>query len=195
MEENIVEQIRVDKLNRIHGFRFLAVAVNKLMVSLGKRLYKWGYLSEITETDALTGLFNRNFYERWIDIIVSMAERADVGLAIVVIDVNFLKKKNDLEGHAAGDRMLKRMARSLVKHARKSDVIIRLGGDEFLAVLWDCGYENASKIMNKQVSRLKKKEIYFSFGIAEWKKGKKITEVVHEADQKMYGMKAVDKRK
>lgn len=184
MEENIVEQIRVDRSGWI----------DRLMVSLGKFLYKRGYLSEIAETDALTGLLNRNFYERWIGVIMSQAERVGVGLAFVMIDVDFLKKTNDLEGHSVGDRMLKKLARNLTAHARKSDIVIRFGGDEFLFVLWNCNYKNAIKIMKKQLAGMEKKGISFSFGVSEWKKGKDVSGVIHDADQQMYGMKRKRKR-
>jgi GGDEF domain-containing protein len=64
-----------------------------------------------------------------------------------------------------------------------------MGGDEFLVIFWDCNLEKATVKMNKQVARMAKKGIVFSFGIAEWKKANTVAEVVHEADEKMYEMK------
>jgi len=61
MDENIVDKIRVERLQKIHGSLFLAKWINRLVMKLGNFLYERGYLSEIVEIDALTGLFNRNF--------------------------------------------------------------------------------------------------------------------------------------
>ena len=195
MEENIVENIRIERLTRIHGLRFIAVWVNKLMVYLGKLLFKWGYLSEITEVDSLTGLFTRNFFERWSEVIMAQALRVEIPLSFVMIDLDGLKKTNDQDGHKAGDKLIRRMARSLVRHTRKSDVVIRLGGDEFVVILWNCNYEGALKIMEKHLARMEKKEVNFSFGICEWRKGSNVAAVMREADELMYEMKRERKRK
>ena len=193
-DENIVEQIRINRLSKIYGFRFLASGVNGLMQSMAKMLYKQGYLSEMTDTDKLTGLFNRNFYERWVEVILAQAERVSIPVSFVMIDMNLLKKTNDTEGHAAGDRMLKKLARSLTAHARKSDVAIRLGGDEFLLILWDCDMTNASKVMEKQLISLEKRDVSFGYGISEWHKGRKLAKVIKEADGLMYEMKRASKK-
>ncbi len=194
-EENLIDQIRIDRLKQIYGVKFLAVIANKVMLSLSGLLYKWGYLGELTETDALTGLFNRNFYERWVEIILAQAERVNVPVSFVMIDMDGLKTINDKQGHAAGDKLLRKLAKELSTNARKSDIVIRLGGDEFLQIFWDCDEANAIMAMSKRLSTSEKNGIGFSFGVSEWKKGGSMSQVVAEADKKMYEMKRVRKKK
>lgn len=143
----------------------------------------------MVETDALTGLLNRNYYERRMETILSQAQRVGVDLAFALVDLDNLKKINDSQGHKAGDRVLKRLAKSLLEHARKSDIVVRMGGDEFVVILWNCDLVNAQQIMEKQLTIVKKMGISFSFGVSEWKKKKTASEIFHEADARMYTMK------
>lgn len=189
MKEDLVEQIQVGELQKKYRLKFLARWAKRFFEFLGRKLYEKGYLSEITEKDVLTGLYNRNFLERWFGVIVSQAERVGANLSLVMIDVNDLKKINDRGGHREGDKLLRRMGRSLARHARLSDLVIRLGGDEFAMVLWNCDQDGAETMMKKQVARLKKKEIGVCYGVALWRKGQSLSGVVAEADEKMYRMK------
>jgi|GEM_PF-2301021 diguanylate cyclase (GGDEF)-like protein len=195
MEENIVNEIRIERLSRVHGFRAVAVWINRLMVRLGKYLYDHDYLSEIAETDALTGLFNRNFFERWGEVISSQAKRSGASLAIVMVDIDNLKVTNDSDGHLAGDKMIKVVAKEFLSKARKSDVVIRLGGDEFLLLLWKCSYENAVVLMDKHLTCIEKKGYVFSYGVAMREDKKRIADVLDLADERMYEMKVRNKKK
>jgi len=194
MEENIVDEIRIERLSRVHGSRILAVWVNKLMVKLGKYLYEHDYLSEIAETDALTGLFNRNFFERWGEVISSQAKRSGALLALVMVDLDGLKVTNDSEGHLAGDKMIKAITKEFLVKARKSDVVIRMGGDEFLLILWSCSYDSAVALMEKHLVRAQKKGYGFSYGVAMREDKKRMADVLEEADKRMYEMKAKNKK-
>jgi diguanylate cyclase (GGDEF)-like protein len=189
VKEDIVGQIRIEELQKKHGVRFLAVLTNRVALWLGQKLYERGFLSEITEKDALTGLYNRNFFERWSKVIMAQAERVGAKLSLVFVDVDGLKIANDRDGHQAGDRLLRRVGKSLAKHVRQSDLVVRLGGDEFVAILWNCDVEGACRMMEKQVKRMKKKEIGFSYGVSMWEKGKSLEKMMAEADSLMYEMK------
>jgi diguanylate cyclase (GGDEF)-like protein len=102
-------------------------------------------LQEISFTDSLTGVWNRRYLEEILPSesgqVLRNYERArgsDIrkldhrDLVFIMVDVDFFKEVNDLHGHPAGDRLLQRVAERLNKVVRKSDVLVRWGGEEFL---------------------------------------------------------------
>jgi diguanylate cyclase (GGDEF)-like protein len=102
-------------------------------------------LQEISFTDALTGVWNRRYLEEILSAeagqVLRNYERVRGGdarkldhrdLIFIMVDVDFFKQVNDLHGHPAGDRFLQRVAERLGKVVRKSDVLVRWGGEEFL---------------------------------------------------------------
>jgi diguanylate cyclase (GGDEF)-like protein len=88
-------------------------------------------LSVRAATDALTGLANRRTFDERLDQEVSRARRHDRPLALAIFDIDHFKRTNDRLGHAAGDAVLARIARTLQDAARRGDVVARLGGEEF----------------------------------------------------------------
>ena len=86
-------------------------------------------------TDALTGLPNRGSFIRKLDAELARAARYGRAFTLAYVDLDNFKAVNDLEGHDAGDELLRRTAQVLRSCTRQTDVIGRLGGDEFAAVL------------------------------------------------------------
>jgi diguanylate cyclase (GGDEF)-like protein len=86
-------------------------------------------------TDALTGLLNRTSLETTVPELVALAQRAASPLACLMIDLDHFKQVNDSYGHAAGDAVLLDTASRFATTVRKSDVLIRYGGEEFLLLL------------------------------------------------------------
>lgn len=105
--------------------------------------YKLEYLGY---HDQLTGLYNRRFYEEEL-------KRLDVPrnypLTIIVGDVNGLKLINDSFGHAKGDEVIKKMARSIVRGCRREDIVARLGGDEYVILLPETSSEEAEIVVKR----------------------------------------------
>lgn len=102
-------------------------------------------LQEISYTDALTGVWNRRYLEEILTAeagqVLRNYERAHGGdirkmdhrdLVFIMVDMDFFKQVNDVHGHPAGDRLLQRVAERLSMVVRKSDVLVRWGGEEFL---------------------------------------------------------------
>jgi len=81
------------------------------------------------------------------------------------------------------------LAKLFLKTVRDSDLVIRMGGDEFLLILWNSQLEGAEKMVGRVLEKAKEKELSFSYGLALVEKGKGITEKIEEADAKMYLMK------
>ena len=94
-------------------------------------------------TDALTGLLNRRGFETQMAFALALARRSGRPLGLITLDVDHFKRVNDTYGHEAGDEVLHRLARALQTRLRDADVVARLGGEEFVALLPDTDLHNA----------------------------------------------------
>jgi diguanylate cyclase (GGDEF)-like protein len=98
--------------------------------------------------DGLTGLGNHRAFQEELDAQVATARDDESPLALLIIDVDDLKKINDRKGHAAGDELLRTVAQVMRANLRRSDRAYRLGGDEFALLLPGCGLDDAGIIAN-----------------------------------------------
>ena len=96
--------------------------------------------------DSLTGLYNRNSFEK--ELSLSQTDR-EIPITVVMGDVNGLKITNDVFGHAKGDQLLKEISEILRSCCRPGDIIARLGGDEFAILMPRTTYEEANAVCNK----------------------------------------------
>ena len=127
IKQDVTEQRRTqDELARAHGE--LAVRVIEIE-DLNARL------REQVVRDPLTGLHNRRYLEETMKRDISRAKRARETLVVAVIDVDLFKSVNDVHGHAVGDRVLLQLADVLLGHVRSSDLVCRIGGEEFVVVM------------------------------------------------------------
>lgn len=94
-------------------------------------------LREKANTDALTGLYNRGYFDLAFEEEREKLSRYAIDFAVVTLDVNMLKKANDKFGHEVGDILLKKVGKLLIRSARNVDVVARTGGDEFSVLLTD----------------------------------------------------------
>jgi diguanylate cyclase (GGDEF)-like protein len=93
--------------------------------------------------DPMTGLLNRGYFDTLFDYEIERARRYNQRFAVVVLDADHFKRINDNHGHAAGDAVLKVLAKTLASQVRESDVIVRFGGEEFVLLLHDTDAEAA----------------------------------------------------
>jgi diguanylate cyclase (GGDEF)-like protein len=94
-------------------------------------------LRESSLLDAMTGLYNRRFIEAYVETLQAAVIRKGTHLAVLMFDLDHFKMVNDTYGHDAGDKVLVAMAGVLKETLRKSDILVRYGGEEFLAFLMD----------------------------------------------------------
>ncbi|MCP4216273.1 MAG: diguanylate cyclase, partial [bacterium] len=103
-------------------------------------------LEELAQTDSLTGVFNRYYFDKQFKKESELSMRFGQPLSIIIIDVNGLKQANDNIGHEAGDLLLQKTASFLASNVSTFDSIYRIGGDEFVIILYNCP-ENQLSIM------------------------------------------------
>lgn len=111
--------------------------VSALKAELAAAQARIDELQAWADTDFLLNIYNRRGFERELDRSVAYIRRYNATGALIVLDVDRLKPINDTFGHAAGDVVLKGVVAVLMRHVRSSDVVGRLGGDEFGLLLWN----------------------------------------------------------
>ncbi|HLX31655.1 MAG TPA: GGDEF domain-containing protein [Gaiellaceae bacterium] len=99
--------------------------------------------------DALTEIANRRAVEEALAAEIARAQRFEHPLSVVLLDLDHFKRTNDTFGHAAGDRLLREVARLLMASARQGDTVARWGGEEFVAVLPETALEGAHQLAER----------------------------------------------
>jgi diguanylate cyclase (GGDEF)-like protein len=161
--------------------------------SLASEVYKLAAL------DQLTGLYNRRSGEQRLSQEMSRAQRHGRPLTVLLMDIDGLKQVNDKHGHAAGDTLLKGFADRLQRAIRGSDLAVRLGGDEFMALLPECRAEEVRHVLAR-IEGLEfefneeKISLHFSRGWTDYKAGETPQELLNRADQELYANKRAGKR-
>ncbi len=96
------------------------------------------HIGQTSLTDALTGLGNRRYFDKFLEWIMANARRTEQPYAIVLLDIDHFKRVNDTFGHDLGDEVLKHLATELKKQIRTADMLFRWGGEEFVIVMPHC---------------------------------------------------------
>ena len=155
--------------------------------------------------DGLTGLYNRHYFEELLSESHKKSLKYNNDFILVVFDLDDFKKINDLYGHAIGDRAIKEFAKELENSFRKSDLVARYGGDEFIGVFFNSREDQIKKRIDdlkskfiKEPITLKDKEkitIKFSYGMALFPKDSyDLEELFKIADKRMYDDKLMRKK-
>lgn len=99
--------------------------------------------------DPLTNVYNRAEFERQLEIVAQSANKNNQNHHLVFVDIDRFKVVNDLCGHIAGDKVLREIALLMHAHVRRSDILARIGGDEFGILLINCKFKDALHISDK----------------------------------------------
>ncbi len=163
-------------------------------------------VSEITEaqailehyatTDELTGLINRRVGLQMMSKLMSQHKRSGDDLSICYIDIDGLKAVNDEFGHERGDWLIKTIGNTVKEAIRDSDIVMRLGGDEFLIIFPQCSVAQANLIIKAIQERLSEIEVSektlfalgFSYGTASYQHEifRSVEEYIAHSDNLMY---------
>jgi diguanylate cyclase len=161
--------------------------------SLASEVYKLAAL------DQLTGLYNRRSGEQRLAQEISRAQRHGRPLTILLMDIDGLKLMNDTHGHAAGDTALKGFADRLQRAIRGSDLAVRLGGDEFMALLPECRADEVRHVLARIEGfefdcNDEKIRLHFSRGWTDYRTGESSQELLLRADKELYADKRAGKQ-
>ena len=143
--------------------------------------------------DDLTGIYNRRFLKEYLAIEIKKYSRYYTPFTLLFLDLDNFKHINDSKGHIEGDKALKEFVRLIKEYLRKSDILVRYGGDEFIVILPHTN-RNAGLIVAKRIVERIKKHEYFStlgtgvsIGVAQYPEdGKNIDELLASADEGLY---------
>ena len=100
-------------------------------------------------TDKLTGLYNRRYFDHFLDLEIKRSLRQKSHLALLMIDIDNFKKVNDTFGHLFGDKLLNKMGDLLKTETRDTDIVARYGGEEFAIVMSNTGLKEALQIAER----------------------------------------------
>ena len=150
-------------------------------------------LKHMSTHDALTGLYNRAFF----DEEMARLERERMNLvSIIMADMDDLKAVNDRYGHAAGDELLRRAAKVLRDSFRGEDIVARIGGDEFAVLLPNISMQAANMAIVRIQNNIKEQNeaktdlpLSISLGVSTIKEGQTLSDGLRQADENMYLVK------
>jgi diguanylate cyclase (GGDEF)-like protein len=161
-------------------------------------------LEQLADKDSLVPMYNRRAFVREMNRMMSMTNRHGTAVSLLFFDVNGLKAINDTYGHLAGDRALMHVATTLVDNVRGSDVVGRLGGDEFGVLLSHANESQAQVKAEGLAAGIERKPIDWerraipvrvAFGVYCFKPGEDPVSALANADQAMYTHKAKIKQR
>lgn len=162
-----------------------------------KRALEYEEIFAQARRDSLTGLPNRFVFEERIGSIVEQAKRHGHPLTLAALDLDHFKAVNDTMGHLMGDQILKQVAASLNNEVRLTDMLVRMGGDEFLLVLPDTSMQDARFLAERLCLAVAQLDIgtnagklAVSIGLSEWRPGMSIETWMEQADDILYQAKA-----
>ena len=126
------------------------------MMRSASLLFANAFIRAEVEYDALTGIYNRRYFDETMEHVIRTLSRAEGILSMLMIDIDFFKRYNDTYGHIEGDRCLKAVAQTLSKCiTRADDFIARYGGEEFIVVLPNTDEQGARLIANKLLENVR----------------------------------------
>ena len=176
----------------------LMAEVDRLRHDLDETRARLNSVQALADQDGLLPLLNRRAFVHEMSRIISFGDRYDLSASLIYFDLDDFKKINDAHGHAAGDAVLKHVAGILIENVRESDVVGRLGGDEFGIILAKADQAQAEKKAQSLSEQLaaqpidwegKAVTVSVAFGVHAFQKGENPDSAMADADRAMYQQK------
>jgi diguanylate cyclase (GGDEF)-like protein len=187
-DEKALTEIEIDLINES-----LLILAESL-----RRGIEYEELFESARKDVLTGLANRRVFDERINDIMMGAKRYQRPLTMASLDLDFFKLVNDNHGHQKGDLVLKKVANVFRQAIRSTDLLVRIGGDEFLLVMDDTDLESGKILANRLCEAIsemgveagKDTNLGVSIGMTEWDKEESLNEWMERVDDILYSAKS-----
>lgn len=173
----------------------LFIELHQLLVPCLRHALKFSELNAMVFKDHLTNIGNRAYYDESMLRAIEQSSRGHQSLSLMVFDIDNFKPINDNFGHLKGDQVLQNFAAILTKVVRTSDMVFRLGGDEFTLILQPGDQQSVDKIEQRLLVEINNTrfltELNFStsVGFAHWQMGDDANALFSIADRNLYTSK------
>lgn len=185
---------------RLGGDHFLTKPYNPVILNavVQSKIERYRALRRAMQRDSLTGLYNHSTSKEKLATSIQQAQAAQQPLSVAMIDIDHFKKINDGYGHPMGDQVIRNLAWFLSQRLRKTDVIGRYGGEEFLVILPEASAQQAVEVLDRirhDFSQIKHpyNETWctatLSFGVAQLRADKGAELLIKRADEALYAAK------
>lgn len=207
IKETFFGAINVDSVE-VNGFdendvKMMAFIRNQVESAISSHLL-YQEKTYLSRYDSLTGLYNRYYFEESFSNQKKYADRYATSFQVVLFDMNGLKKINDIYGHMVGDEVLTTYAEYCKRFIRKSDILARFGGDEFVGLFFESDARALESRLTDLLNEFKRNPmdvsgqeviVSFSFGVSSYGvDGTELTTLLKIADQRMYAAKKLYKK-
>ncbi|WP_071119613.1 bifunctional diguanylate cyclase/phosphohydrolase [Romboutsia timonensis] len=164
-------------------------------------------LKNLANIDELTGLYNHRYFQEFLQKSIDNADKKNQEVSLLFMDIDYFKNFNDINGHQAGDLLLKEISQIMKSCIRGSDVVARYGGEEFAAILPNTTENNAVKIGERIRSSIQNtyfkgqenqpdKNITISIGVSSYpKKAINKHQLINTADDALYRAKSFNRNR
>lgn len=176
----------------------LMAEVDRLRRELEQSQSRFAELERFANLDPLVPVLNRRAFVREMGRVISFSERYQMPASLIYLDLNNFKEINDAWGHAAGDSALVQVGRLLTAHVRETDVVGRLGGDEFGVILAQANEDVAQRKAESLAGLIEQTPIDWqneamrlsaAFGVYTFRPGEDAAAVMENADRAMFQRK------
>ena len=143
----------------VNDFISRPIERNELMARVRTQIRRHRYAMELREsvnhsialavTDDLTGLYNRRYFDRHLNVLLGKAQEQERALAVMILDIDHFKAVNDTHGHDVGDVVLKEFSARVKRNIRGVDLACRFGGEEFVVLMPDADMSNAELVAER----------------------------------------------
>lgn len=193
-------------VNLVGATIFLSILLGQMIYNLNREYYfgsrerktQRRKIQKLANHDQLTGLYNRRKFEDRLQEEFNRAQRYDLDLTVMIIDLDHFKHINDTFGHQAGDRVLEEIGDVIRSTTRRSDLTARYGGEEFCVALPETELDKALEIAERLRETLKKRtfqsngeefNVTCSIGVAELENEEEYSSLLERADDLLYDAK------
>ena len=172
----------------------LHLLVGYIIVKYNKALIK---IEQMTVTDALTEIYNRRYFESYMEKATPLSEEMTTPLLLILFDIDHFKKINDTYGHQCGDEIIKQVVEVVKRNIREPDIFARMGGEEFAIVMPETSQDDGVKIAERirmEIEKTKLKcedkqiHVTISLGLSIFK-NEKVYDFIERTDKALYQAK------